>query len=116
MTGTHLTIIIVTVLTLLALYVFGTYNELVALRDRSKKAFVQLGEALRQLDAARHGMAAGEVITGLEQRVTFSRQLFTDSVTNYNTYKHKSPTSVVANLLGHREDASLSGVEDKRTA
>jgi hypothetical protein len=41
--------------------------------------------------------------------------LFHDSVNNYNTYKHKSPTSVVAELLGHRDDASLSGFEVKRT-
>jgi hypothetical protein len=115
MTGTHVIIIFVTVVTLLALYVFGTYRELVALLDRCKKAFGQFKEAEQQLAAAQNAPSPGAEIAGLESRVAFTRQLFHDSVNNYNTYKHKSPTSVVAELLGHRDDASLSGFEVKRT-
>lgn len=65
--------------------------------------------------AAQNAPSPGAEIAGLESRVAFTRQLFQDSVNNYNTYKHKSPTSVVAELLGHRDDASLSGFEIKRT-
>ncbi|AUO24086.1 MULTISPECIES: LemA family protein [Pseudomonas] len=115
MTGTHVIIIFVTVVTLLALYVFGTYRELVALLDRCKKAFGQFKEAEQQLAAAQNASSPSAEIASLESRVAFTRQLFHDSVNNYNTYKHKSPTSVVAELLGHRDDVSLSGFEAKRT-
>lgn len=107
MTGTHVTLIFVSVFTLLALYVFGTYNELVALQKRCTKNLAQFNEAEAQLEAAQNRESADEQITNLQGRVAFSRQLFNDSVTAYNRYKHKPPTSLVANLFGHRADASL---------
>ena len=116
MTGTHVIILFVTIVTLLALYVFGTYRELVALLDRCKKAFGQFKEAEQQLAAAQNASSPAADIASLESRVAFTRQLFQDSVNNYNTYKHKSPTSVVAELLGHRDDVSLLGFEVKHTA
>eukprot|EP01133_Synstelium_polycarpum_P000260 gene260-313_t len=66
MTGTHVIIIFVTVVTLLALYVFGTYRELVALLDRCKKAFGQFKEAEQQLAAAQNASSPSAEIASLE--------------------------------------------------
>jgi hypothetical protein len=105
MSGTAIVVIFVVILTLLALYVFGTYNELVTLQNRCKKAVAQLEAGLQRRDAPSASQNVEE-IASLEKHIAFSRQLHNDAVTNYNTYKHKRPTVWVASLFGHGTDAS----------
>ncbi len=53
-----------------------------------------------------------EELTTTENKVAFSRQLYNDSVMEYNTYRQSFPQSLVANNFGHTADAALLEFED----
>ena len=48
-----------------------------------------------------------EEITTTENKVSFARQAYNDSVTEYNTYKQTFPPVAVAGTFGHANNATL---------
>ena len=66
-----------------------------------------LAEAYPDLKANANMMQLSEELTSTENKVSFSRQAFNDSVTAYNTYKQSFPAVVLAGMFGHTNDASL---------
>ncbi len=66
-----------------------------------------LVEAYPDLKANTNMMQLSEELTSTENKVSFSRQAFNDSVMVYNTYKQSFPSVVFAGMFGHTQDASL---------
>ncbi len=66
-----------------------------------------LSEAYPDLKASSNMMQLTEELTSTENKVSFSRQAFNDSVTSYNTYKQSFPAVVLAGMFGHVNDAAL---------
>jgi LemA protein len=66
-----------------------------------------LSEAYPDLKANSNMMQLSEELTSTENKVSFSRQAFNDSVTAYNTYKQSFPAVVLAGMFGHVNDAAL---------
>jgi LemA protein len=52
-------------------------------------------------------MQLSEELTSTENKVSFSRQSFNDSVTAYNIYKQSFPPVIFAGMFGHTNDAAL---------
>ncbi len=48
-----------------------------------------------------------EELTSTENKVSFARQAFNDSVMAYNTYKQSFPATIFVGTFGHSQDASL---------
>jgi len=69
-------------------------------------------EAYPDLKANQNMMQLSEELTSTENRVSFARQAFNDSVTEYNTYRQTFPPVVFAPLFGHATNASLLEFED----
>ena len=53
-----------------------------------------------------------EELTTTENRVSFARQGYNDSVMTYNTYRQSFPPVFFANMFGHPTDAELLEFED----
>ncbi|QDU54847.1 LemA family protein [Aeoliella mucimassa] len=66
-----------------------------------------VAEAYPDLKANQNMMQLTEELTSTENKVSFARQHYNDSVTAYNTYRESFPPIVFANLLGHTENAML---------
>ncbi len=66
-----------------------------------------LSEAYPDLKANQNMAQLTEELTSTENKVSFARQAYNDSVTNYNTYRQTFPPVLFANFLGHSEDAEL---------
>ena len=66
-----------------------------------------LVEAYPDLKANANMMQLSEELTSTENKVSFSRQAFNDSVMAYNTYKQSFPGVVLAGMFGHAQDATL---------
>ena len=64
-------------------------------------------EAYPELKANENMMQLTEELTSTENRVSFARQSFNDSVTAYNTYKQGFPPVLLAGLFGHGSNATL---------
>ncbi|MEE4661441.1 MAG: LemA family protein [Halieaceae bacterium] len=64
-------------------------------------------EAYPDLKASENMTQLSEEITTTENRVSFARQGYNDSVMAYNTYRQSFPQIVLAAKFGHPEDASL---------
>ncbi|MCZ6835951.1 MAG: LemA family protein [Planctomycetota bacterium] len=64
-------------------------------------------EAYPDLKANQNMMQLSEELTSTENKVSFSRQAYNDSVTSYNIYKGQFPNIVVASMFGHGRDANL---------
>lgn len=107
MSVTQFVVLVLVILTVAALYVFGTYQELTSLRDRLDKAWAQLQSQRKHRDALAADNA--EEIVTLETQIASTHQRYSDAVLRYNTYKHKHPTAWVANLTGHGADADIEG-------
>ena len=71
-------------------------------------------EQYPDLKANQNMMQLSEELTSTENKVSFSRQAFNDSVTTYNTYKQTFPPVFLAGMFGHGEDASLLEFEDSK--
>ena len=69
-------------------------------------------EAYPDLKANQNMMQLSEELTSTENKVSFSRQAFNDSVTAYNEYRQSFPPIFFANMFGHPQDASLLVMED----
>ncbi len=66
-----------------------------------------LSEAYPDLKANQNMAQLTEEITSTENKVSFARQAYNDSVTAYNTYKETFPPVAVAGLFGHSQNAEL---------
>ena len=66
-----------------------------------------LSEAYPDLKANQNMAQLTEEITSTENKVSFARQAYNDSVTAYNTYKETFPPVAVAGLFGHSQNAQL---------
>ena len=66
-----------------------------------------LSEAYPDLKASQNMQLLTEELTSTENKVSFSRQAFNDSVTEYNTYKQGFPPVIFAGMFGHSQDAGL---------
>lgn len=69
-------------------------------------------EAYPDLKANQNMMQLSEELTSTENKVSFARQAFNDSVTDYNAYRQSFPPVIFANLFGHSLDAKLLEFED----
>ncbi len=66
-----------------------------------------LAEAYPDLKASENMKQLTEELTSTENKVSFARQAFNDSVMAYNTYKQSFPAAVFVGTFGHSKDASL---------
>ena len=66
-----------------------------------------LSEAYPDLKANQNMAQLTEEITTKENKVSFARQTFNDTATEYNTYKQSFPAVVVAGTFGHTNNAEL---------
>lgn len=64
-------------------------------------------EAYPDIKANQNMIKLAEEMTSTENKVAFARTAFNDQVMGYNTYKQSFPQVVMANKLGHGEDATL---------
>ncbi|QTT89590.1 LemA family protein [Pseudomonas chlororaphis] len=64
-------------------------------------------EAYPDLKASQNMQQLSEELTSTENKVSFARQAFNDTVMNYNSYKQSFPPVILAGLFGHGADASL---------
>lgn len=69
-------------------------------------------EAYPELKASENMSQLSEELTSTENRISFARQSFNDSVTEYNMYRQSFPQNLFAATFGHREDATLLEFED----
>ncbi len=70
-------------------------------------------EAYPDLKANENMMQLSEELTSTENRISFARQAFNDSVMEYNTYKQSFPQNFLAASFGHTKDANLLEFEDR---
>jgi len=66
-----------------------------------------LAEAYPDLKASQNMQQLTEELTSTENKVSFARQAFNDSVTAYNIYRQSFPPVIFAGIFGHTQDASL---------
>jgi LemA protein len=66
-----------------------------------------LAEAYPDLKASENMKQLTEELTSTENKVSFARQAFNDSVMAYNTYKQSFPAVVFVGMFGHSKDATL---------
>lgn len=69
-------------------------------------------EAYPDLKANENMISLHEELTTTENKVSFARQAYNDSVMDYNTYRQSFPQSIIANSFGHTQDANLLEFED----
>lgn len=70
-------------------------------------------EAYPDLKANTTMMQLSEELTSTENKVSFARQAYNDSVMEYNTFKQSFPAVLVAATFGHAANASLLEFEDR---
>ena len=63
-----------------------------------------VAEAYPDLKANRNYLALQEELTSTENKISFSRQYYNDSVLNYNNRIQMFPTNVMANMAGFRAE------------
>lgn len=66
-----------------------------------------LAESYPDLKANQNMMQLTEELTSTENKISFARQGYNDSVTSYNTYRQTFPPVLIANLTGHTTDRDL---------
>ncbi|TWU35154.1 LemA family protein [Novipirellula artificiosorum] len=72
-----------------------------------------LAEAYPDLKANQNMAQLTEEITTTENKISFSRQAYNDSVTQYNTYRQTFPPVIFANTFGHTQDRELLQFDDE---
>ncbi|MBM4153130.1 MAG: LemA family protein [Kiritimatiellaceae bacterium] len=70
-----------------------------------------VSEAYPELKANQNMMELMEELTSTENRISFARQAFNDSVTEFNTQRELFPTNLIANLFNF-QPATLFEVQD----
>jgi LemA protein len=71
-------------------------------------------EAYPDLKANQNMMQLSEELSSTENKVSFARQSFNDSVMEYNTARQSFPANILANFFGHTQDATLLEIEDRQ--
>ncbi|MEL6897258.1 MAG: LemA family protein, partial [Planctomycetota bacterium] len=71
-----------------------------------------LAESYPDLKANQNMMQLTEELTSTENRVSFARQAFNDSVTEFNTYRQSFPQVFFASIFGYTGDRSLLEFDD----
>lgn len=66
-----------------------------------------VAEAYPDLKANQNMAQLTEEITSTENKISFARQAYNDSVTVYNTYKQTFPPVIFAGMFGHGSDLQL---------
>lgn len=66
-----------------------------------------------ELKADQNMRELSEELTSTENRISFARQFFNDSVTEYNEYKQSFPPVIFTGMFGHGNDASLLEFADR---
>ncbi len=66
-----------------------------------------LAESYPDLKANQNMAQLTEELTSTENKISFARQGYNDSVTEYNTYRQTFPPLLVANFTGHNTDREL---------
>lgn len=72
-------------------------------------------EAYPELKANENMAQLSEELTSTENKVSFARQGYNDSVMAYNTYRQSFPAVLFAKRFGHGQDAALLEFEDSKT-
>ena len=72
-----------------------------------------VAEAYPDLKANQNMMAIQEELTSTENKVSFARQAYNDSVMAYNNRREVFPSNIIAGMFGHGQDAALLEFEDK---
>ena len=91
----------------------GDHNAMMELAAAEKGLSGSLGrlfalaEAYPDLKANQNMMQLTEELTSTENKISFARQGYNDSVTAYNTYRQTFPPLLVANMTGHTTDRDL---------
>jgi LemA protein len=75
--------------------------------------FFALSEAYPDLKANQNMMQLTEELTSTENKVSFARQAYNDSVMTYNTKREVFPAVLFSGVLGFRE-AQLFEITDER--
>ncbi|TWT80960.1 LemA family protein [Planctomycetes bacterium CA13] len=75
-----------------------------------------LAEAYPDLKANQNMAQLTEEITTTENKISFSRQAYNDSVTEYNTYRQTFPPVLFATAFGHTHDRELLKFDDEKLA
>jgi LemA protein len=81
-----------------------------ALSGALSKLFA-LVEAYPDLKANQNMMQLTEELTGTENKISFARQAFNDSVMTYNTAAQQFPTSVIAGMFTFAPAELLAATE-----
>ena len=66
-----------------------------------------LAEAYPDLKANQNMMQLNEELTSTENKISFARQGYNDSVTAYNTYRQTFPPLLIAGVTGHTVNRDL---------
>ena len=66
-----------------------------------QRALVLVAEQYPDLKANQNFLSLQEELTSTENKVSFARQAFNDSVMVYNTYKQGFPALILAGMFGH---------------
>jgi LemA protein len=75
--------------------------------------FQMVMEDYPELKANENMMQLFEELTSTENKISFARQGYNDSVTDYNIYRQSFPTIVLARNFGHPQDADLLEFEER---
>ena len=75
---------------------------------------LMIAESYPDLKANENMLALQEELTSTENKVSFARQAYNDSVTAYNTARELFPASMISSTFNFK-DAQLFEVEDKAT-
>lgn len=59
-------------------------------------------------------MQLSDEMTNTENRIAYARQFFNDAVMEYNIFRQKFPTILMAQAVGHGTDATLLEFEDSK--
>ncbi len=66
-----------------------------------------VAEAYPDLKANQNMMQLSEELTSTENKVSFARQAYNDTVMDYNSYRQSFPPVFFATMFGHAKDAEL---------
>jgi LemA protein len=77
---------------------------------------IAVAEAYPDLKANQNMMSLQEELTSTENKISFARQAYNDSVTAFNNQRQVFPTVIVANFAGFTEAALLEAAAAEREA
>lgn len=75
-----------------------------------------LAESYPDLKANQNMAQLTEELTSTENKISFARQGYNDSVTEYNTYRETFPPLLIANFTGHTSNRELLEFDSKAIA